>query len=261
MNDKKKRLPAKAGMFVACAAFAALGSIDSIASTRVGANGPSSLYNAAKAYRFNAAQQLNDKDFMAWSAEERTTPDPFEALAERGIDAEPIREAAEELELDLLKVELALLDDVPAKADVPAAAKKCLAQALYYEARNQSAAGQMAVADVILNRVENGYYPDSICGVVYQGSKRASGCQFSFTCDGSMNRPVDVASMKEAQTLAEAVLSGLRIELSRGALNYHADYMMPYWAPNLHLTAVVDDHVFYTPERNPRFAQAGAVGQ
>ena len=123
--------------------------------------------------------------------------------------------------------------------------RNCLADAIYHEARGESVAGQLAVADVILNRKASEYYPDTICGVVYQGSHRVTGCQFSFTCDGSLNRRLNAVKRREAEDMADAVLAGLRAPLSREATHYHADYVDPTWAKRLTPTAQIGAHKFY----------------
>lgn len=130
--------------------------------------------------------------------------------------------------------------------DVRAQSLQCLTQAIYYEARNQSADGQRAVAQVVLNRVRHPDYPDSVCGVVFQGSQRATGCQFSFTCDGSINAGVnDRGAWDRAERIAAAALSGSVYRPVGLALNYHTTAIMPYWAPSLVQQAVVGDHIFY----------------
>lgn len=123
---------------------------------------------------------------------------------------------------------------------------ECLTQAIYYEARNQSADGQRAVAQVVLNRARHPDYPNSVCGVVFQGSQRTTGCQFSFTCDGSMNAGVnDRGAWARAERIAEAALGGSVYRPVGLALNYHTTAIMPYWAPSLVQQAVVGDHIFY----------------
>lgn len=123
--------------------------------------------------------------------------------------------------------------------------RTCLAQAIYYEARSESRVGQLAVADVVLNRVASPVYPDSICGVVFQGSKRKTGCQFSFTCDGSMKARLNERKWRESEMLAGAVLAGIRKPVSRYATHYHADYVSPPWAATLTPTVVIGAHKFY----------------
>ena len=213
-------------------------------------------HDLSRSYPAAMAMQGNNSEFVFPTAAEREAVDPFIQLGEAGIDPVPLRLVAKSLDLDLRPLELAALDRPLETATIDTREKRCLTHALYYEGRNQGAAGQMAIADVIMNRVENRYYPNSVCGVVYQGSSRDTGCQFSFTCDGSLDRPVDVAAMKKSRVIASAVLAGLRVPLSNNALNYHADYMSPYWAPSLHRTARVGDHVFYRPGRATRLASA-----
>ena len=123
--------------------------------------------------------------------------------------------------------------------------RTCLAQAIYYEARSESRVGQMAVADVVLNRVASPVYPDTICDVVFQGSTRKTGCQFSFTCDGSMRARLNERKWRESEMLAGAVLAGIRKPVSRYATHYHADYVSPPWADTLTPTATIGAHKFY----------------
>ena len=122
---------------------------------------------------------------------------------------------------------------------------QCLTQAVYYEARNQSADGQRAVAQVVLNRVRHPSYPNSVCGVVFQGSERVTGCQFSFTCDGSMDRGIEFLAWERAESIARAALSGSVYRPVGLALNYHTTAIRPYWAPSLVRQAVVGSHIFY----------------
>ena len=126
-----------------------------------------------------------------------------------------------------------------------AAERKCLAQAIYYEARSEPRIGQVAVADVVLNRVASRLYPDTICGVVFQGSERRTGCQFSFTCDGSMEIRLNKRKWAASEELAGAILAGLRAPVSRNATHYHANYVNPYWAPKMTPTATIGTHKFY----------------
>ncbi|GAB4533831.1 MAG: hypothetical protein Tsb0010_14390 [Parvularculaceae bacterium] len=124
-------------------------------------------------------------------------------------------------------------------------ARRCLAEALYHEARGEGLKGQLAVADVILNRVQSRSYPDDICGVVYQGSERNTGCQFTFTCDGSLNAERKPETWAEADRLASFVLAGMRPPISGSATHYHATYVNPRWASQLEPTAAIGTHVFY----------------
>jgi spore germination cell wall hydrolase CwlJ-like protein len=124
-------------------------------------------------------------------------------------------------------------------------ALECLTQAIYYEAGSESADGQRAVAQVVLNRVRHPAFPASVCGVVYQGSTQPPGCQFTFTCDGSLNRAPDRAHSEQARRIAEAALNGAVFAPVGMATNYHANYVVPVWAPTLLKNAVVGAHYFY----------------
>ncbi|MEO7655443.1 MAG: cell wall hydrolase [Sphingomicrobium sp.] len=130
-------------------------------------------------------------------------------------------------------------------AEARAQAALCLANAVYYEAGNQELDGAKAVAQVILNRVRHPAFPSSVCGVVYQGSTRVTGCQFTFTCDGSLARRPDAAGWRRAQALAEAALSGAVYAPVGWATHYHANYVVPVWAASLAKNAVVGSHLFY----------------
>ena len=132
-----------------------------------------------------------------------------------------------------------------AAAKLDSEERTCLAQAIYYEARSEPRVGQLAVADVILNRVSSRLYPNSICGVVFQGSERRTGCQFSFTCDGSMQARLNSRKWKSAEQLAGAILAGIHAPVSRNATHYHATYVTPYWSAKLTPTATIGSHKFY----------------
>ena len=134
-----------------------------------------------------------------------------------------------------------------------ARALTCLAQAISYEAGNETVAGQEAVAQVILNRLRHPAYPKTICGVVYQGSERKTGCQFTFTCDGSLRRARSVQSMAFATAIAERVLNGGTSLIVGGATHYHANYVSPYWAPSLVKIASIGAHIFYRMPGAPDF--------
>lgn len=125
------------------------------------------------------------------------------------------------------------------------AALTCLTQAVYYEAAFEPAQGRRAVAQVVLNRVRHPAYPRSVCGVVYQGHTRRTGCQFSFTCDGSLLRKPAPGAWREAEAIAKRALAG-DVETSVGtATHYHADYVLPKWAFTLGKLTKIGQHIFY----------------
>lgn len=121
----------------------------------------------------------------------------------------------------------------------------CLASAVYYEAGSQDDDGERAVAQVVLNRVRHPAFPASVCDVVYQGSTRPTGCQFTFTCDGSLYRRPDATGWKRAYGIAEQALDGAVFAPVGWATHYHANYVVPYWASTLTKSAVVGAHIFY----------------
>lgn len=129
----------------------------------------------------------------------------------------------------------------------------CLAKNLYFEARNQSHLGQIAVAHVTLNRVMDPRFPDTICEVVHQGQKNANGsmkrhkCQFSWYCDGLSDNPRNKEYWESSQFWAEEAVR-MYVEygdLTDGSTHYHAKTVRPYWAKSKNLVARIDDHFFY----------------
>lgn len=126
-----------------------------------------------------------------------------------------------------------------------ARALDCLAKAVYYEAASESEGGQRAVAQVVLNRVAHSAYPDTVCGVVYQGSQRRTGCQFSFTCDGSLGRKPSATYWARALSVARRALSGEVYAPVGLATHYHTTWVNPYWAPSLAHIGTIGAHRFY----------------
>ncbi|MEG3123336.1 cell wall hydrolase [Sphingomonas sp. GB1N7] len=134
-----------------------------------------------------------------------------------------------------------IAEDSPARQR----ATHCIAQAVYYEAGSESDAGQRAVAQVILNRVRSAAFPNSICGVVYQGSERTTGCQFTFACDGSLRREPTSGGWTRAMAVATAALRGRVYAPVGHATHYHADYVVPYWAASMAKIRTIGLHDFY----------------
>ena len=122
----------------------------------------------------------------------------------------------------------------------------CLAQAVYYEARSEGEAGERAVAQVVLNRVRHPAWPNSICGVVYQGPMRAGGgCQFTFTCDGSLRYAPSGYAWDRARRIAAEALGGGAYAPVGLSTHYHTNAVFPAWAPRLVKTTVIGAHIFY----------------
>lgn len=121
----------------------------------------------------------------------------------------------------------------------------CLAKAIGYEAGNEPEAGKQAVAQVILNRVRHRAFPKTVCSVIYQGSERRTGCQFTFTCDGSLRRSLSRRTWASALAIAVAAVDGLLPPTVGMATHYHADYVAPRWAPVMVRVGRIGAHIFY----------------
>ena len=125
---------------------------------------------------------------------------------------------------------------------------KCLATAIYFEARGEPEQGQLAVAQVVLNRLKNPAYPNTICGVVYQNKTKRYRCQFSFACDGRSDRITDARSWATAQALAKRAVeeqADTFISAVGSSTHYHATYVHPRWARRMTETDKIGRHIFY----------------
>ena len=129
----------------------------------------------------------------------------------------------------------------------------CMSKNIYFEAAIESTAGKIAVGQVVLNRINSKYYPDTVCEVVKQGRHYSNGfpvrdrCQFSWYCDGKHDVPYPGQLWKKSQDIAKFMLtSGYEVDITDGALNYHADYIPnPRWAKETNKTVKIDRHIFY----------------
>ena len=146
-------------------------------------------------------------------------------------------------------------------------AVECLTAAVYYEAAIEPLDGQRAVAQVVLNRARHPAYPRTVCGVVFQGFERSTGCQFTFTCDGSIRRTPVPSLWAKARRIAEEALAGKVFAPVGWATHYHTNWVVPYWSSSLVKLANVGTHIFYRWEggwgRAPafRFRPAGVEPQ
>ncbi len=131
----------------------------------------------------------------------------------------------------------------------------CLAKNIYFESANQSFAGKLAVAHVVINRTRDAQFPHTICDVVYQARTYTNWkgnvlpvrnmCQFSWYCDGLSDEPVDSKTWLASLHIAELVLNGTYPDITEDALYYHADYVFPRWANELEYVTTIDEHIFY----------------
>jgi Cell Wall Hydrolase len=124
-------------------------------------------------------------------------------------------------------------------------ARTCLTMAVYYEAASQGDLGEAAVAQVVLNRLRNPLFPKTVCGVVFQGSRLPTGCQFTFTCDGSLARAPDPRGWKKAGEVAARALNGYVVASVGEATHYHTIWVVPYWQSSVEKIAQIGAHIFY----------------
>jgi len=139
----------------------------------------------------------------------------------------------------------------------------CMTQAVYYEAGLEPLEGEQAVAQTVLNRMRHPDFPKSVCGVVYQGSQLPTGCQFSFTCDGSLARTPMEPYWGRAKAVAEASLDGFVAKAVGPAVSYHADYVLPRWGPQMVKIVQLGAHIFYRfpgPAGSPRMLDGRYAG-
>ena len=123
---------------------------------------------------------------------------------------------------------------------------RCLAEAIYFESRSEPEDGQAAVAQVVLNRVRSGIYPNTVCGVVYQDRNRPFACQFTFACEGKSLRVEEPGPWAVATRIARDVVSGANYNPKVGvAVNYHANYVAPFWTGYLKRVDRIGAHIFY----------------
>ena len=191
---------------------------------------------------------------------EFSVPSSEIGLQDRNVDVRDAetnsRLAALDTQIDLLKdskldLKKGALGDALSVYSFEKSAKKrqdslaCLTEALYFEARGESDQGHMAVAEVILNRVDSKIYPNSVCDVIYQGGHLSTGCQFSYVCDGIPDVMRDAQARAKAQAIAAKMLDGRARTLTGYATHYHAKYVSPIWSKSMELTTSIGQHIFY----------------
>jgi hypothetical protein len=126
----------------------------------------------------------------------------------------------------------------------------CMATAIYFEARSESYRGQVAVGQVVMNRLHHRLYPDTICNVVFQNQHMRNACQFSFACDGIPERVTEKKAWAQAEEIAKGVINGtLYITEVGKSTHYHATYVYPHWAPRLKRNTKIGHHIFYQFKR------------
>jgi spore germination cell wall hydrolase CwlJ-like protein len=139
---------------------------------------------------------------------------------------------------------------------------RCLAEAIYFESRSEPGDGQAAVAQVVLNRVRSGIYPTTVCGVVYQDRNRPFACQFTFACEGKSLRIEEPGPWAVATRIAQDVVSGANYNPKVGeAVNYHANYVAPFWVGYLKRVDRIGAHIFYAMRDGVNWAPGALNGR
>lgn len=178
-----------------------------------------------------------------WENLSLTGRPPMDALSRSGLNAQRLNAAVPVVSGALRPI--GGFRFAPSSSADRTRALRCLTQAVYYEAALEPRRGQEGVAQVVLNRVRDPNFPASVCGVVYQGAERTTGCQFSFTCDGSLARTPVGWAWRRAEDVARAALAGYVADWVGTSTHYHADYVHPWWAPTLTKVNQVGAHIFY----------------
>ena len=122
---------------------------------------------------------------------------------------------------------------------------KCLSEALYFEARGEQIEGQIAVADVIINRKNSKRFPSTVCGVVSEGSHKRNACQFSYNCDGKLELIYDKKTYRRIVKLSSMILNGAFSDVTNGATFFHASEVSPSWSKKFKKTRKIGRHIFY----------------
>jgi len=204
---------------------------------------------------FRRVSGLPDAD-LAIEAADETVPESDAALtslaelaAEDAAAVSALGGARQQTAVQLLGIDSGGAMDLAAISRVEVGEKtppwRCLAEALYFEARGESLVGQVAVAEVILNRVDSDAFPDSICGVIRQGMHAGASCQFSFMCDGRAEHIAEPGAFETVGKVAWVMLEGKPRILTGKATHYHTTNVRPRWSRKLVRTARIGDHLFY----------------
>jgi spore germination cell wall hydrolase CwlJ-like protein len=195
------------------------------------------------AWRSVAVGTLKEKALDA------TLPSAATTVVSAPADASPLRDVTPAPSSNLLRARLqSPAERLHLTASSRIKAQRCLAHAIYFEARDEPIRGQIAVAQVVINRVFSGFYPNDLCDVVYQNASRHLNCQFTFACDGKHKVINERGAWARAQQIAAQVLAGDLYEAAIGSsTHYHALYVRPDWVQEMKKLARYGTHNFYRP--------------
>ena len=196
--------------------------------------------------------ELSGVSFVAKRPPRRGIGRLFQGAQARAAAEEEAAQLADEGQIALSGTEIAptvasfnrsILDAMPPATGGPQ--WKCLSEALYFEARGEDLWGQIAVAEVILNRVDSDRFPDTVCSVIRDGTGRRHRCQFSYYCDGKAEEIGNPTAFERIQKIAAMMIEGRARTLTKGATFYHTDAVTPSWMSAMDQTAIIGDHIFY----------------
>jgi hypothetical protein len=176
------------------------------------------------------------------------------------LDVDAFRPSVEEIAYSPSPEALNFRYNGESQAEFEERERRCLAIAIYFEARGEPVRGQVAVGQVILNRVRSPLFPETVCGVVYQGQMNP-GCQFSFTCDGKTDTPRNDAQWSQAQDIARQIMAGeLWLPEVGYSTYYHANYVSPYWAGSMSKIDKIGRHIFYKKRNEQPYIVEASAG-
>ncbi len=205
---------------------------------------PAPVYAGATVSASNDPAVVIGRRLGALLGEERSALDRFGNERLRQLIVPPPEPAPRPEAMEQIAYTRAFLSDLP-QPPAGGDAMQCLSEALYFEARGESVKGQFAVAEVILNRVDSANYPDTVCGVIRQGTGRKYACQFTYTCDGHPERIHEPKAYDTVRRVAHVMLSGAPRQLTGGATHYHTKAVSPSWSRTYPRTATIGFHHFY----------------
>ncbi|MEM7178092.1 MAG: cell wall hydrolase [Pseudomonadota bacterium] len=222
-----------------------IGALDLLHVERLGLNAFAETEN----FRRVAGLPVQDVSIEAPS-DAAATPEMISKLADQDATISANTDGAQNAQQAALlavdttgNIDLAAIDHV--EVGERSAEWACLTEALYFEARGETLMGQIAVAEVILNRVDSSKYPSTVCGVVHQGEKSGRGCQFSYRCDGLSDKMHEKGARERVGKVAWVMLQGKPRILTGEATHYHTSAVRPKWSKKLMKTARIGDHLFY----------------
>jgi spore germination cell wall hydrolase CwlJ-like protein len=173
----------------------------------------------------------------------RARDDDAVTVTSRSVDPKTVKELAAGKDGGPVKLSLGVLDTLPPVEG--SAEHQCLEEAIYFESRGEPLEGQIAVAEVVLNRVDDRQFPNTICGVTNQGVGRGRACQFSYACDGNSDVMKSPVARDRSEKLAALMLAGRARTLTDGALYFHTRASSPKWARKMTRTNAIGHHYFY----------------